>query len=114
MGNVGDYHGREHAIEWGAHPAQDPSTGLNPACHDRNACSNVSFSTATRTVKNGWTVSRFHRICWDLIIRFALIWFTADSAKAVEIGPETGAVVGQRIRVPVQIGQCHGQRGGAA
>jgi hypothetical protein len=76
----------EHAIEWGAHAAQDPSTGLKPACQDRNACSSVSFSTATRTVKNGWTVSRFHRICWDLIIRFAMIWFTADSAKAVEIG----------------------------
>jgi hypothetical protein len=41
----------EHAIEWGAQAAQDPSTGLKPVCQDRNACSSVSFSTATRTVK---------------------------------------------------------------
>ena len=43
----------EHAIQWGAHAAQDRSTGLKPACQDRNACSSVSFNTATRTVNNG-------------------------------------------------------------
>jgi hypothetical protein len=46
---------------WGAHAAQDPegfSTGLKPVCQDRNAGSSVSFSTATRTVRNGWTVSQ--------------------------------------------------------
>jgi hypothetical protein len=47
--------------------------GLKPVCQDRNACSSVSLSTATRTVRNGWTVSRFHRICCRLIIRFAMI-----------------------------------------
>jgi hypothetical protein len=31
------------------------SAGLKPACQDRNACSSVSLSTATRTVKNGWS-----------------------------------------------------------
>ena len=36
----------------GVYAARDPSTGLNPACQDRNVCSSVSFSTATRTVKH--------------------------------------------------------------
>src|SRR5215218_9907842 len=66
----------EHAFEWGVHAAQEaagPSSGRKLACHVRNACSSVSFNTATRTVRNGWTVLRFHRICCRLIIRFATI-----------------------------------------
>ena len=80
---------REHAKLWGAQAASGAagvSTGLNPACQDRKAGSSAPLSTATRTVRNGWTVSRFHRICCFLIIRLAMISFTADSANAVEIG----------------------------
>ena len=36
---------------------------------DRKACSSVSFGTATCTMRNGWTVSRFQRRCRRLIIR---------------------------------------------
>ena len=79
----------EGAIVWGVHAAQgseEDATGRKPTCQDRTACSERPIQHRARTVRNRCTVSRFHRICCRLIIRLATIAFTADSAKAVEIG----------------------------
>lgn len=61
------------------------TTGLNPGNHWRNESFKVSFSTAVRTAKNGCTVQRFHRICWRLLMRLAMISLIADSTHAVEM-----------------------------
>ena len=61
-------------------------TGLNPRNQSRNEPAKVSFSTATRTARKGWTVQRFHRICWALAMRLAMISLIADSTQPVEMG----------------------------
>ena len=52
----------------------------------RKASSSVSFSTAVRTLRKGYTVALFHRICCFLLMRLATISLTALSTNAVEIG----------------------------
>src|ERR1019366_4757762 len=62
------------------------STGLNPGNQSRNESAKVSFRTATRTARKGWTVQRFHLICCALAMRLAMISLIADSTQPVEKG----------------------------
>ena len=96
--------GEPHA----AQEAAGPSSGLKPACHDRNACSSVSFSTATRTVRNGWTVSRIpsHLLPLDHPLRDDLVHGGFGEGGRNRLARSiAGPIIGQRIGVRVQIGR---------
>lgn len=62
------------------------STGLNPGNQSQNESAKVSFSTAVRTARKGWTVQRFHLTCCALAMRLAMISLIAGSPQAVEMG----------------------------
>src|SRR5580692_7648181 len=81
--------GREHKNSWGGYAALRSSfaaTGLNPGNQSRKESLKLSFRTAVRTARNGCTVQRFHRICWLLAMRLAMISLIADSTQPVEMG----------------------------